>query len=192
MTIPLLFFFISILIWFFPPFKQYKSEYFIFFLILAFADPVNALLNIFLAIKTIQVNLVITFLLILSLLDRNRLKKNWIVFTILFIVLLTALANFPIKAVYGIKIFLSCIILFIILKDTILYLNKNRTINLFFLIFILYEITIIIKYIYTTSRTPTGVIYFYTTSFFEFFIGLYFCFFNKENSPKFKLIKEQV
>ncbi len=192
MTIPYLLFFISILIWFFPPFRQYKTEYFLFFLILAVADPVGALLNIFLAVKPIHENLVVTFLLIIALIDGKQLKKNWIIVILSFLILLAAMLNLPLIDSYGIKILLSSIILFIILKNSLLYFNKNQTVNLFFLIFILYEITIIIKYIYTASRTHTGIIYFYTTSFFELFIGIYFCFFNKENSPKFRLIKEHI
>ena len=192
MTIPYILFFISILIWFFPPFRQYKTEYFLFFLILALADPVGALLNIFLAVKPIHENLVITFLLILSLINRRKLKKNWIIITLSFLILLTAIIILPFNTMYVIKILLSSIVLFIILKNSLLYFNKNQTINLFFLILILYEITIIIKFIYTASRTHTGLVYFYTTSFFEFFIGIFFSFYNKENSPNFKLIKEEI
>ena len=192
MTIPYLLFFISVFIWVFPPFRQYKTEYFLFFLILAVADPVGALLNIFLAVKPIHENLVVTFLLVIALIGSKQLKKSWLIVTLSFLILLAVMMKLPLVGSYGIKIFLSSIILFIILKNSLLYFNSNQTFNLFFLILILYEITIIIKYIYTASGTHTGIIYFYTTSFFEFFIGIYFCFFNKENSPKFRLIKEQI
>ncbi|MGB8318236.1 MAG: hypothetical protein WCE54_08930 [Ignavibacteriaceae bacterium] len=191
MSIPYLLFFISIIIWMLPPFRQFKTEYFLFFLILAIADPANALANIFLAIKPIYVTLSITFLLILSLIDRELLIRNWIIITLTFLVLLAAMIILPFKSMYAIKIILSSIVLFIILKNSLIYINKNQTINLFLLVLTLYEITIIIKFIFTASRTHTGSIYFYTTSFFEFFIGLFFSFFNKENSPTFRLIKEK-
>lgn len=192
MTIPYILFFISVLIWLFPPVRQYRTEYFLFFLILAIADPVGALLNIFLAVKPIHENLVITFLLIIALVDTERLKKRWIFVFLSFLILMTAMIFLPFKSMYGIKILLSSIVLFIILKNALLYFNQKQTINLFFLVLILYEITIIIKFIYTASRTHTGTVYFYTTSFFEFFIGIFFSFFNKNNSPDFKLIKEEV
>ena len=191
MTIPYILFFISVLIWLFPPVRQYRTEYFLFFLILAIADPVGALLNIFLAVKPIHENLVITFLLIIALVDTERLKKRWIFVFLSFLILMTAMIFLPFKSMYGIKILLSSIVLFIILKNALLYFNQKQTINLFFLVLILYEITIIIKFIYTASRTHTGTVYFYTT-FFEFFIGIFFSFFNKNNSPDFKLIKEEV
>lgn len=41
MTIPDLIAIISMIIWFIPPFKQRKTEYFYFFLILALADPIT-------------------------------------------------------------------------------------------------------------------------------------------------------
>ena len=191
MIIPYIVFISSILIWFFPPFRQYKTEYFLFFLFLALADPIVLLLNIFLAVEPIYEYLVISFLLILALINRRKLKKNWIIIILSFLILLTAIITLPLKTMSEITILLSSIVLFIILKNSLLYFNENHTINLFFLILILYEITIIIKFIYTTSRTHSGTVYFYTISFFEVFIGIFFSFYNKENSPKFKLIKEE-
>ena len=192
MIIPYILLFTSILIWLFPPFRQYKTEYFLFFLILALADPVIYLLLKTLSFQVTRTNLIITFFMILSLIDSNKLKKGWIFILLLLLVLLTAAIKLPLKEVYQIKIILSCIILFFILKDSLLYLNEHQTINLFYLIFILYEITIIIKFIYTASRTHTGTIYFYTTGFFEIFIGIFFCFYNMKNSPEYRLIKEHL
>jgi hypothetical protein len=189
MIIPYILLFTSILIWLFPPFRQYKTQYFLFFLILALADPVIFILLKTLSFHVIRTNLIITFFMILSLIDRNKLKKGWIFVLLLLLVLLAVAIKFPIKEIYPIKIILSCIILFFILRDSLLYLNKHHTINLFYLVFILYEITIIIKFIYTASRTHTGTIYFYTTGFFEIFIGIFFCFYNKKNSPEYRLIK---
>ncbi len=180
MNLEILLFFISILIWFCPPFRQRKTEYFVFFLILAVADPINALINLISSIKTIQVSLIITFCLILSLIDRNWIKKNLIIIIIALLMLLTSAFTLPVKGIHAIKILLSIIVLSIILKNALLYFNKTQTINLFFLVFILYELTIIIKYIYGASGTKTGIIYFYITSIFEFFIGLFFVLYNKE------------
>lgn len=190
MIIPYIVVFLSILIWFFPPIRQYKTEYFLFFLILALADPVMQLLIKLLSFPVTRTNLIITYLLILSLIDRNKLKKNWIIVLLFFSVLLALALNLSLEEVYRVKIVLSSIILFIILKDSLLYFNKKQTINLFYLVLIFYEITIIIKFIFVASRTHAGIVYFYTTSFFEIFIGLFFCFFNKKNSPNFKLMKE--
>ena len=192
MIIPYIVAIFSILIWLFPPVRQYKTEYFLFFLILAVADPVMLLLTKFLLFQVTRTNLIITYLLILSLLNRNRVKKNWIIALIFLLVLLTAAIDLTLEDVYRIKIILSSIILFIILKDSLLDFNKKHTIQLFYLVFILYEITIIIKFIFAATRTHTGTVYFYTTGFFEIFIGLFFCFFNKKNSPSFKLIKEPI
>ena len=189
MIIPYILLFTSILIWLFPPFRQYTTKYFLFFLILALADPIMFLSLKLLSLDVTRINLIITFFMILSLIDRNKLRKGWIFFLLALLVLLAATIKLPIKEVYEIKIILSCIILFFILKDSLLYLNKHHTINLFYLVFILYEITIIIKFIYTASRTHTGTIYFYTTGFFEIFIGIFFCFYNMKNSPEYRLIK---
>ncbi len=190
MTIPYILFITSVLIWLFPPFRQRKTEYFLYFLILAIADPLSVLIYFTLSIKIVQVNFLITFFLILSLCDFKMLKRNWIIVILIFFILLAAVSDFQLKAIQGIKIFLSLIVLFIILKNTLLYFNKNQTISLFFLVFIMYQITIIIKYIFVFSGTKTGVVYFYTTTFFEYFIGIYFSLFNIRNSPKFKLIRE--
>ncbi len=176
----------------FPPFRQYKTKYFLFFLILALTDPVVYILLKSLSFQIIRSTLIITFFMILSLIDSNKLKKGWIFILLSLLVLLTAAVKLPVKEAYQVKIILSCIILFLILKDSLLYLNKHQTINLFYLVLILYEITIVIKFIYTASRTHTGTIYFYTTGFFEIFIGLFFSFYSKKNSPKYKLIKEKV
>jgi hypothetical protein len=190
MIIPYILLFTSILIWLFPPFRQYKTQYFLFFLILALADPVMFLLLKLLSVEVTRTNLIITFFMILSLIDSNKLKKGWIFVFLFLLILLTAASRLPLKEVYQLKIILSCIILFFIVKDSLLYLNKHQTINLFYLVLILYEITIVIKFIYTASRTHTGSIYFYTTGFFEIFIGIFFCFYNMKNSPEYRLIRE--
>ena len=176
----------------FPPFKHRNTEYFWYFLILAIADPLTAVLNLTLSVKTIQVDLLITFCLILALSDFNMIKKNRIIVALIFLILVVAVSDLSIKAQNEINILLCLIVLFIILKNSLLYFNKNHAINLFFLIFILYEVSIITKFMFSISETKTGVVYFYTTSFFEYFIGIYFSFFTVANSPEFKLIKEEI
>jgi hypothetical protein len=189
MLIPYIIFYLSIFAWLFPPFKNRKTEYFLFFLILAVADPLVYLLIAATKIDPIQIYPFINYALIVSLIEFNKVRKNWILFIIPLIGLFLASFFLSFIFLYGIKILLSSIILFFFLKAALLYVNKHQSINLFFLLLILYEITIVVKYIFVATHTRTGIIYFFIMSFFETFLGIYFTFFNVNSSLKFNLIK---
>jgi hypothetical protein len=192
MSIPLLVNLISIVIWLFPPFKQRKTDFFQYFLILALNDPVLALSYVIFHTNPIKITFVSTYLLFVSLLERDFIKKNKRVFILFFIFILAADIWLSPKIIYDVKLLLEFLVLVLVIKKALLYLSRYQKVNLFLTVLVFYEITIIIKYVYITLGGSSSVVYFYLTSFFEYFIGIFFSIYNKENSPNFSLFKEDM
>jgi hypothetical protein len=77
--------------------------------------------------------------------------------------------------------------LFIILLE---FQYNKKVINFYFIILIIYEISLLLKMLTGLINIHTGAIYYHITTIFEILICFYFIFFNIENSPQFKLIEK--
>ncbi len=190
MVIPYIIYYISIIVWLFPPLRQYRTKYFPFFLILALSDPLIFIIYHFIKINPIRIYLITTFFLIISVTYNNKSAKQKILFTLILVFLAITDYYADVSYIYIFKIFLSGILVFLFVKETILFFNKNLTINLFYLILTLYEITIVLKFLFNVNQTHRGEVYFYITSAFELFIGIFFIIYNAQNSPKLKLFDD--
>lgn len=182
----------SIIIWFLPPLRQRNTKYFTFFLILALADPVTIILMYATKIYSIKISLIITYILIVSVLQHKNNLKHLSVLLSILVLLFVVDIYFTINEIFLVKVFLSSALVFIFLKETILYLNKDLKINLFLLILTFYEITIVTKFIIYITQLNLGVIYFYITTAFEIFIGIFFIIYNVNNSPNLRLFRENL
>lgn len=190
MVIPYIIYYISVIVWLFPPLRQYRTKYFSFFLILALSDPFSSFFYHLLKIYPIRIYLIITFLLIVSVTYKNKSVRQIVLFAVILAGLV--ITDFYLKAayIYDLNIFLSGILVFLFVKETILSFNKNLTINLFYLVLTLYEISVVLKFLFNIYLTNKGIVYFYTTTAFEILIGIFFIFYNVLNSPNFKLFDE--
>jgi hypothetical protein len=74
-----------------------------------------------------------------------------------------------------------------VLKDFIVEIFDSSKLNIFYLFFILYMLSLIIKLLFYITEVKTGYLYFYLTGAFEILIAVYFIFFNVNNSKIIKL-----
>ncbi len=190
MVIPYILLVVSIVIWIFIPFRQFRGNYFVFFLILATLDPLTVFIRALISIHPLRIYSICSIFLIFSLFDRKSFKKRIpLIFTIILINTLIAL--FSSFQFLQIDLFLLNIIIeFFILERTVLFIQEKKYINLFHLVLNLYMLTLIIKYFVIMIDVKTGINYFYVTSSFEILIGVYFLLANEKNSTIYILERD--
>jgi hypothetical protein len=180
--------YIDFFIWTLPLIKQYKGGYFMYFLIIALT-PFLAIAGYYYFRMLPFTFFVISSAAIIIPLQYYKNKRIWL--GIVLMVLLVPLAIYLNDYKYSlfINIILRCLILgyFIFFMLKFMYLKKSA--NFYFIILIIYEVSLILKMAAGIISFPSGATYYYLTSVFEFLICVYFIFYNIENSPQFRFQK---
>lgn len=176
-------FFISIIVWFFPAIRQYKTKYFWFFLILALSDPIVYILRTTLIYNpSFYFYVFISFLLIISLQDKDfiiRARLFWLsIFILTIIGFFLDISN---NSQLLLLLFTNSIILFILLRNYIVeFVNKKN--NLFLLFLVIYQLTNISKFLNLLLGFADATAFFIITSIFQIAFGLFFSIFREDNS----------
>lgn len=186
MNYPLIIVIISITVWFFPLFKQYKTDYFYFFLILALSDIVKIISFYLLRINPQVFSLTFAFLLTSSLLSNRKQKYFFVILSILtFIIFLNFSMN---RSILILSLIVThFIIALILVLSLIKYIQKVKAVNLFLILLITYEYIDIIKFVTGLLNNEQGGISFYLATFTQIFFGLLFSFitFTSKDFPLF-------
>ena len=177
-------FFTSIIIWILPPFKQYKGRYFYFFAIFAIIDPINLIFPfIFKLNSPPQITIFLLYAALLSLIDFKYLKANWIWVLIFTIVLFfPTIFKFDSTKIVLTYVFLEAAITLIVLKNLITLFVAKEKLSLFHTIFLIYQLTIIVKFSNLLIGFADALAFFILTSIAQIFFGLYFSIF-REDKP---------
>jgi hypothetical protein len=178
-----LLYFASIIVWILPAIRNYKGEFFDFFLILALIDPI-ALLYGFITKTSIPVWLTVLFvyLLIISLLSEEKIKnlKYILIFFPLFFVVLIPFLE---KKHLLITIIIECSIVFLFfLKFLIVDYVNNKRIKLFFLMLVFYELTVILKFFNIIIGFADAYGFYFVTSIAQIIFGLFFSIVREDES----------
>jgi len=121
-----------------------------------------------------------------SLSKRN--KKAKVIIFLLFAVFMPVVLWLPAIYMRGLYIFMHTGIFLIIVFEFMLYIEKQKALNLFYIILIAYELSVIYKLVARTLDLNNGVILFYLTSFVEIIFGILFAFINI-NTKDFRIFK---
>ena len=170
------------IVWIFPAIRQYRGNFFYYFLILAATDPVSRLWYFFTAPSSYAYVYCISSLLLYYSIDLRNIKilDNWVSkLTLLLIFIAALLLN---TNYHLIIIVLHIIILFKFIKLISVKLFNENELNLFYLVLILYELTIIVKMSIIIIHTEIGSIFFQITLAFEMLIAVFFMIFREDNS----------
>jgi len=181
----------SIVTWAFPPFRQHKTKYFYFFLILALSDPIHITLGRLLGVNRSYYYLSVTLLLVLSLIEFKVKKQILLGSFFVLIIIFTSLMG---DTKVGYAVFVACqvVILIFFLRDLFIDIRENENINLFYIVMILYIVSIIIKMVFYIVYQSTGYLYLFITNIFQLLIGIYFICYNVNNSRRILLFKKNV
>jgi len=174
--------FVSIIIFLFPPIRQYKQNYFWFFLILAIADPFFFIIARPLGIATPQSYVFIALLYSLSVLNYSKISCYKVVFIVALILLgVFSFINWEYSYHYLIIVFI--IILLVVVKNSILFVSNSGSINIFHIVLFFYLLTSLLKFWNLLVQFDTGVVFFIVTTYLQLLVGIFFSIF-AENNPK--------
>ncbi len=181
--------YISIVIWLIPPWRQFQTKYFIFFLILALIDPISFIYR-YIIIKTIPFEFYIfaNYLLLISLLESTTIKKNGFLFIVTGLTLIGIIifANFTNNQSLIFLLAFQFLMLATILKRFIVNYAFEKRVNVFNLILIFYFLTIITKFFNLLTGFADAIAFFIITSIAQVIFGLYFSIV-REDKPKIVL-----
>lgn len=176
----------SIVIWLIPPIRQYGNVFFSFFLILALLDPI-ALLFRYLFLSTIPFEFYIfaNFLLLISIVDRSKIKSNVFFFIAIgfFLLVIILFANFSNNQSIIILLSFQFLILSVVLKKFIVNYAFDKSINVFQLMLIFYFLTNITKFFNVLTGFADATAFFIITTIAQIIFGLYFSIV-RENKPQ--------
>ncbi len=177
---------LSMLFWIFPAVKQYKTELFWYFFIFAFTDPVKVIIN--LQIKHVSNNLTYvlsSFLLMLSVLWSFKNKKS--IRILIAVVLSLALFSFFSNRIftYNLMISIHVIITYFFIKRTFMFIANSGKVNIFHLILLLEEISIILKMSAMLISLKPGLNYYVATTAFQILIAIFFTLYREDNKKLF-------
>jgi hypothetical protein len=175
---------LSDIVWLFAVFRQIKTNYFYFFLVLAVS--VILLLNF---IHPARLYLVQGLFLIVSLYNFRKIPYYIPVLLFTLIIAIILAIELSIKTIVPFLIVEHLIIFFIILKRTVIYSYEHKKLNVFHFVLLLFEITAITRFIVVLKNQRTGIIFFYIMAAFGIFLGIFFLFYNEKNSPQISLEK---
>jgi len=185
MTIAQSIIYASIFFWLFPIFRQYKGNYFLYFLILGLSDPIAMLCVAVLNVQPTLIHSVAAIFLYYSIdTVKREFRRLWLlnlIIVVTFVIALLMLSN-PLFLV----LILHFLILLIFIKKLMLKLYQSGEFNWFYLALIFYEITVILKVIVFISGTDVGILYFYLTLAFQFLVAIFFTIF-REESPLLRM-----
>jgi hypothetical protein len=185
--LPYIIFIFTALVWVLPPFKQQETKYFLYFLILAISDPLVVGLSYLFKILPQQSYVVIEFIIIFSLIKKNFRNKFLVLFAVIgYLLSYKSLAN---EYLLIISFFLQTVILLIILYHFILSIQEEKGLNLFYMLMVLYQVTLVIKFIVVITDANLGLVQFYLTSIIGIIFGILFTLINI-STKNFRLLKE--
>lgn len=171
-----LLFFTSIIVWLLPPFKQFKGKYFLFFLILACIDPISLFfMYIIKSPLPSQVVILVFYFSLLSIIEKNLLKKYWIWILLIALVLFSpTIFHFNRNEIVLVYILLQTGITLIILKNLITNYVSFGKLNLFLLVFLFYQFTSITKFSNLLFGFADATAFFILTTIVQIIFGLFF------------------
>ena len=168
--------------WILPLFRQYKQDYFYFFLVIAITDPIAGICYYLNIISITIVHSVSSLLLFYSVdIANKKLLENRTFNLILFVsfcfILLTGIDRYLIIAI------LHTFILVKFIKISAIKMHNSGKLNLFYIFLILFELSIVVKMSFSITRTELGVLYYNITLAFGMLIAIFFTFYREDN-PK--------
>ena len=182
MPVYLVVLYISALVWIFPAIRQFKSDFFYYFLFIALCDPFGLLNVYFLHIIDPNKSLTIVSLLMFYASqygERINLSK-WILNIILALIYIYVLLYFEKQDIPN--AILHLFILYKFMKAALLNLHSEGELNFFYFVLVFYEISLIFSKIVHFSGTDAAIIVFISTISFQILIAIFFIIF-REDSP---------
>jgi hypothetical protein len=181
--------YINTIVFLIPPFRQYGGKYFLFFLVLALGDPF-----IIIAVELIHLNApnIVCLIAWATFFSVTRIKDNrkgLIILSIITVILIIAVIFINGIDAMFLAILINFLTLSYFIREAAQYYAVTNEFHLGYFMLVLYLVGLIAKLYVMAGHTRLGILYFYITDIFEFFIALFFTIYKVERSPVIKLKK---
>jgi hypothetical protein len=173
----------SMFFWIFPAVRQYKTELFWYFFVLAIHDPITALIWYLLKAKDPYETIIISFFLLLTVLWSLKSKKSIRILIAVTLSLLLFSLFSSMMTIFYMKILFHMTIIYFFTKRTFMFIANCGKVNIFHLFLLLEEISIVLKMLATLISSQSGLIYLVATNAFEILIAIFFTLYREDN-PK--------
>jgi len=175
----------SIFFWLLPPFRQFKTKYFFYFLILALSDPITYL---YLKVFGYPLYLVHSFASMLTyfvIMYKSEQKKYNV---ILFILLISGLlvGMLLVDNLQILVLIFNALVLFKFIKTAVIPIFFNNNLNLFYLALIFYELSIVTNVAIALGGGQIKVPLFFVTLSFQILLAIFFTIFT-DKSPSLNI-----
>ena len=179
-------FYAGIILWILPAIRHFKSNFFVYFLMLALMDPLILIIYEFSGLQfSNSIFTLFSYVILLSLLERQALNKYLIIFlTPGVAILVGALAtNYLSQETWRFLIILIHFMIFsIILKLYAFKQTSEGTLSIFYIVLLFYELTLLFKFAVVTLGFANATGYFIITSFVQIVFGLFFSIVREDNT----------
>ena len=176
------------IVWLFPAIKQYKTDYFYFFLVLAIAEPL-VLSFLFIWKLTPQITAPFFLLFLAGSLRPKKLLR--LPFALIFLFIFVWFIKESNNALLLTGSIGHLIIFMIIISMLIDQLNKRQLLSGFLVLLSIYELINVLKVLIVVTDLLHGSTQFYIASFFQILFVLLFSFISiKSSRLDFKLVKD--
>ncbi|MGE5350776.1 MAG: hypothetical protein ACM3P0_01750 [Acidobacteriota bacterium] len=172
-------------VWLFPPFRQYKSNFFYYFLIMALSDPLGMLFRYFHISYPYALYPFTSGVLIIPVIALNK-KIRWSV-TLPFLAGMLALGlSYRHRNIGLITAANFLVLFFYVIRYVTVFASKYRYISFFHILLLIYNASLVFKLINFVLDYQKGLIYFYFSSAFGIAVAVLFCIF-REKDKRFSI-----
>lgn len=179
---------LSMFIWLFPPIKQYKTKFFLFFLFYALADPIAISSVYFFKISGQRFYPIFLFLVLFSLFEKTKVKTvGVIIIAIVFFYLSQFLSQDQLIIV---DIIIHFFILLMISYMFTKHIIDEGSVNLFLILLITYELIALLKNFAVIVDFQQGLYQFYVSTLIQIIFGISFIFINI-NTKSFQILQRE-
>lgn len=166
----------SIFVWAIAVFKQYKTDYFYFFLINALTDPITSWLH--LGFHLMPLSFYPTFILLKNFSLTKRYKFTFIWSMCMIVLSISLLLGGNIFWLYLLCLTFTLLIFFVLVNKLIEHINQTRSFSLFLIMLVFYQLISLLKYVAILLDLYKGGISFYLATFSQILLGIGFLFVN--------------
>lgn len=178
--------YLSSIVWLLIPIRQYKTRFFLFFLLLGLYDSVFISAYYLFKVDISVLYLLGSCLLLYAVLFNINVRTKYIITIFIFIICVIVAIYFPTMIVL-LQLMIHLLIFFSFLKIFTISYSDTRKLSAFFLILLSYEFSLLFKFFIYLTEFEIGMMYFHLTTVFQILIGIFFLFINEKNSPLIKV-----
>jgi hypothetical protein len=189
MTLVNIILFVSMLVWAIPPFKQRKTKYFSYFLLLAVCDPLTFIVGYLFRIQYNFLNMMFLFFFIASLIEKKIIQKLMLALSLLFPVAVYVNRTPPVFSLY-LSTFVHIIMVLIVVTQIMFHLKQRGYLNLFLCMLMFYMLISVTMRMTLIANLKIGTVSYYLGGAFQILFGIAFMLINV-NTKNYKLVEEK-